>query len=360
MAGRKHNFNPGPAALPLTVLEKAQRNLVDHEGLGLSLLEMSHRAKDFEAILEKATATISELYGLPADHDVLFLQGGASLQFAMVPLNLGPGGAYVNTGEWSTRAVKEAQIVGRGTEVWSSEKEAFRSVPQPGEKIAIPADAPYVHITTNNTIYGTQWHHTPDYGKPLVADMSSDFLSRPVDFAKVDLAYAGAQKNAGPAGVTLVIGKKSLLHEFRGAPTVPTVLRYATHGKAKSLYHTPPTFAIYVVGLVAEWVKGQGGLAAMHERNLEKARAVYAAIDERPELYRGHAEVHSRSLMNVTFRLASEAQETAFLAQAKERGLIGLKGHRSVGGLRASLYNAVPMASVEALVDLMRSFEAKA
>ncbi len=357
MATRKHNFNPGPAALPLTVLETAQRNLVDHEGLGLSLLEMSHRSKEFEAILDHAKRTIAELYGLPDTHDVLFLQGGASLQFAMVPLNLGAGGAYVNTGEWSTRALKEAQTLhGRAYEVWTSEPAKFTRVPRPDEKLAVPADATYLHYTTNNTIFGTQFHSVPETDKPLVADMSSDFLSRPIDFTKIALAYAGAQKNAGPSGVTIVVGRKDLLHAFHGAATVPVILRYATHGKQNSLYHTPPTFGIYLCGLVAEWVKAQGGLAAMHERNVEKANAIYGVIDERADLYRGHAEPDSRSLMNVTFRMASEAQEQAFLEQAKKRGLLGLKGHRSVGGLRASIYNAVPKAAVDALVDLMRSF----
>lgn len=356
MTGRKHNFNPGPGALPLTVLERLQRNLVDHEGLGLSVLEMSHRSKDFERIIDQARASIAGLYGLPGDYEVLFLQGGASLQFAMVPLNLGPGGAYVNTGAWSTKALKEARTVGEAHEVWSAAEGGFRRVPRPDEKLEVPDGAPYLHLTTNNTIYGIQWHHVPEVGVPLVADMSSDFLSRPVDLTRFDLVYAGAQKNAGPAGVTVVIGRRSLLREFRGDPKTPTMLRYATHAAKDSLYNTPNTFGIYAVGLVVEWVREQGGLEAMAERNAEKARAVYAAIDERPELYRGHAEPDSRSQMNVTFRLTDEALEAKLLAAAAERGILGLKGHRSVGGLRASLYNAVPMASVEVLVDLMRSF----
>lgn len=355
---RLHNFNAGPSILPLPVLEEAQRNLIDHQGLGLSVLEMSHRSPAFEAIVERAMATLRRLLALPDDYEILFLQGGASLQFAMVPLNLGQGGAYVNTGVWAQKAIKEAEIVGASPQViWSAEANGFRSVPAPDEKLDVPAGAPFVHTTSNNTIYGTQYHHVPDVAAPIVCDMSSDFLSQPFDISRMGLVYAGAQKNAGPSGVTLVIGRRDWLRAFRGPATTPTMLRYKTHADNGSLYNTPPTFGIWLCALVFDWVEAQGGVAAMARRAEEKAQMLYEVIDRRSDLFRGHAEVASRSWMNVTFTLPTPELEERFLAEAEARGCIGLKGHRLVGGLRASIYNAMPLESVEVLADLMDGWQ---
>lgn len=354
---RKHNFNAGPSILPLPVLEEAQKNLVDTEGLGLSILEMSHRSDAFDGILSRATTALRKLLDLPDGYEVLFLQGGASLQFAMVPLSFGTGGAYVNTGVWSQKAIEEARRVGTAHEIWTDEKAGFRKTPRPGEVLAVPEGSPYLHVTTNNTIFGTRWRHVPDVAVPLVADMSSDILSEPLDVSKFGLIYAGAQKNAGPSGVTLVIGRRDLLAAFKGPQTTPTMLRYDTHLKAGSLYNTPSTFGIYVCALVYEWILATGGLEAMARRNEEKARLLYDAIDRRPDVYRGHAERDHRSLMNVTFTLPTAEAEKRFLAEAEGRGCIGLAGHRLVGGLRASIYNAMPLESVEVLADLMDRFE---
>lgn len=355
---RLHNFNAGPSILPLPVLEEAQRNLVDHQGLGLSVLEMSHRSPAFEAIVDRAKATLRRLAAIPDDYEILFLQGGASLQFAMVPLNLGQGGAYVNTGVWSQKAIKEAQIVGAEPRViWSGEADDFRRVPQPGEPLEVPAGAPFVHLTSNNTIYGTQFHHVPAFDAPIVCDMSSDFLSQPFDMGRMGLVYAGAQKNAGPSGVTVVIGRRDWLREFHGPPTTPTMLRYKTHADADSLYNTPSTFGIWICALVFDWIEAQGGLAAMARRAEEKAQMLYEVIDRRADLFRGHAETSSRSWMNVTFTLPTPDLEKRFLADAEARGCIGLKGHRLVGGLRASIYNAMPLESVEVLADLMDGWQ---
>jgi len=353
---RKFNFNPGPSTLPLPALEEAQRRLVDH-GEGLSVLEMSHRSPTFQAILDDAKKTLGRLLSLPDDYDVLFLQGGASLQFAMVPMNLGPGGAYVNTGSWSEKALAEAKTVGEATEIWSSKEGGHRRVPRPDEKLEVPSGAPYLHITTNNTIYGTQWRHVPDSPVPLVADMSSDFLSRPLDVSKFGLFYAGAQKNAGPSGVTVVVGKRSVLENFSGASWVPKILRYQTHAKADSLYNTPSTFGIWLCGLVFRWIESEGGLEEMARRAETRAALLYEAIDRRPDVFLGHAEKESRSRMNVTFRLPSEEAEKRFLAEAEAAGCIGLKGHRSVGGIRASIYNALPLEAVETLASLMDRFQ---
>jgi len=352
---RKFNFNPGPATLPLPVLEEAQRRLVDH-GEGLSIVEMSHRSSSFERILEDAKAALRRLLRIPDDYEILFLQGGASLQFAMVPLNLGFGGAYVVTGSWSEKALEEARVVGEAVEVWSDREGGFRRVPRPDEKFEVPAGAPYLHITTNNTIYGTQWHHVPDSPVPLVADASSDILSRPLDVSKFGLLYAGAQKNAGPSGVTVVIGRRALLEGFSGAPTVPKILRYATHAKAKSLYNTANTFGIWLCKLVFEWIEREGGLEEMERRAKERAALLYDVIDRRSDVFLGHAQKESRSLMNVTFRLPTEEAEKRFLAEAEAAGCIGLKGHRSVGGIRASIYNAMPLEGVQALARLMEGF----
>lgn len=355
---RKHNFNAGPSALPLEVLEEAQKNLVDHHGLGLSVLEMSHRTPEFEGILDHAKKTIAKLVGLPDTYDVLFLQGGASLQFSMVPMNLGKGGVYVNTGVWAKKALEEANVVGTAKEIWTDKEHNFRTVPAPGTKFHHP-EAPYVHTTSNNTIYGTQWQHTPEVSGTLhVCDMSSDIFSRPLDIEKYDLIYAGAQKNAGPSGVTILIGKKVVFESFKGEAWVPKFLRYPTHFSNNSLFNTPPTFAIYLCSLVFDWIERQGGLVGIQKRNEEKAGLIYEQIDRRPELFTGHARKEARSRMNITFTMPTPEHEKKFLAQAKEAGCIGLKGHRDVGGLRASVYNAVPVDSVKVLANLMAKFEA--
>lgn len=354
---RKHNFNAGPSVLPLPVLEAAAKDLVDTKGLGLSVLEMSHRSKDFEAILAHAKETLARLLALPDDYDVLFLQGGASQQFAMVPMNLGSGGAYVTTGSWSQKALAEAKVVGEATEIWTDQAANFKRVPRPDEKLEIPAGAPFLHYTTNNTIFGTEWRHVPQASVPLVADMSSDILSRPLDVSRFGIIYAGAQKNAGPSGVTLVIGKRSILSGFAGPAWVPTILRYKTHAKADSLYNTPNTFGIWLCSMVFDWIEREGGLQAMEKRAEAKAGRLYEVIDRRPDVYRGHAEKESRSRMNVTFTMGSPEAEKRFLEEAKAKGCIGLAGHRSVGGLRASIYNALPMESVEVLASLMEKFQ---
>lgn len=352
---RAHNFNAGPSALPLPVLEEAQRRLVDH-GEGLSVLEMSHRSKAFQAILDEAKERLARLLSIPEDYEILFLQGGASLQFGMVPMNLGPGGAYVTTGSWAEKALGEARLVGTAHEVWSAKSTDFRKVPRSDEQLPLPEGSPYLHICTNNTIYGTQWHHFPQV-PCLVADMSSDILSRPLNVSKFGLIYAGAQKNAGPAGVTLVIGRRELLREFRGEPTVPKILRYGTHVDAGSLYNTANTFGVWLCALVYRWIEEQGGLREMERQARRKAQRLYEVIDTRPDVFTGHAEASARSWMNVVFRLPTQEAEQRFLQEAREAGCVGLEGHRSVGGVRASIYNAVPMESVEVLATLMERFE---
>lgn len=362
MSKRTYNFNAGPAALPLAVLKSVQSELVDYQGLGLSVMEMSHRSPEYGAIIDAARATITRLYDVPSTHEVLFLQGGASLQFAMVPLNLGSGGAFINTGTWTSRALAEAGRIGPASEIWSSKAGGFRAVPSADTPLTVPDGTPYVHYASNNTIYGTQYQHLPAVrtaaGAPVprVCDMSSDFLSRPVDVGAFDVIFAGAQKNAGPSGVCVVIIKKSLSRAFTGAPSTPIILRYQTQAEKGSMYNTPNTFGIYVLGKVARWVEDQGGLAAIHAQNQRKAAALYAAIDAHP-LAKGHAEVPSRSLMNVTFNLQTPEQEAALLAQASAAGIIGLKGHRSVGGLRASIYNAVPREAIDAVIELLGAFK---
>lgn len=357
MTARAYNFNAGPSALPLEVLQQAREELVNFNGTGMSLMEMSHRSKEYEEVHAETAALFRELLGIPDGYKVLFVQGGASTQFAMVPLNLaGPGrsGAYVLTGSWAKKAYREAQLLGGATVAASTEGEHLARMPKPDE-LSIPADAAYLHLTSNETIEGTQWSQYPDTGGvPLVADMSSDILSRPVDVSRFGLIYAGAQKNLGPAGVTVVIIREDLVRE--PAWPVPTMLRYETHAKHDSLYNTPPTFAIYMMNLVLKWIKRNGGAAAMEARNREKADLLYAAIDASGGFYRGCAQPDSRSIMNVTFRLADGELEKRFLAEAAANGFVGLKGHRSVGGLRASIYNAVPLEHVRSLVDFMNEF----
>jgi len=354
---RIHNFNAGPAALPLPVLEEIRDSFLDFQGTGMSITEISHRSKPFDAVINSAVGRVRRLLGLDDHYKVLFVQGGASLQFAMVPLNLLPDGAsadYVNTGTWSTKAIQEARLLGKTVRVAaSSEDRDFAHIPPAP---AFDPQAAYIHITSNNTIKGTQWGAFPDAGRaPLVADMSSDILSRAFDPRPFGLIYAGAQKNIGPAGVCLVIVREDML--ARVPAGLPTMLRYTTFSEKNSLYNTPPCFAIYTLELVLKWLEETvGGLAAMETVNRRKSDLLYQVLDG-SGFYRGTADADSRSRMNVTFRLGSESLEQAFLAEAQAQGFGGLKGHRSVGGCRASLYNAVTLESVAALVDFMGDFE---
>ena len=356
---RVFNFSAGPAVLPLEVLEEAQRDLVALPGVGMSILEISHRSPKFDEVIQGCEADLRKLAGIPANYHVLFLQGGASLQFSMVPMNLltaDTSADYVVTGSWSQKAVKEAKRVGGVKIAASTESEKFARIPKQGE-LTLDPGADYVHITTNNTIFGTEWHYVPDVGSvPLVADTSSDMYSRPIDVSRYGLIYAGAQKNLAPAGLTLVIVRDDLVK--RSPTSIPTMLQYSVHAENKSLYNTPPVFAIYIMGLVMKWIIAQGGLAAMEQHNTRKADKLYAEID-RTGFYRGHAQKDSRSRMNVTFRLPSEELEKKFAKEATAAGLDGLKGHRSVGGLRASVYNAFPEAGIDALVSFMKEFERK-
>ncbi len=354
--GHIYNFNPGPAALPLPVLEEAQKDLLNYKGEGISVLEMSHRSKTFDGIIKDAERLLKEIMEIPDNYKVLFMQGGATLQFAAVPLNLigdGQFAEYVNTGSWSKKAIQEAQKLGKNVRVVaSSEEESFSYIPK---EISVSSDAAYLHITSNNTIFGTQFHTFPETGNvPLIADMSSDIACRKVDVSKFALIYAGAQKNMGPAGVTVVIIREDLLE--KSPDNIPTMTSYKIIGGKDSLYNTPPTFAVYIVKLVLEWMKAQGGLEKIEQINRQKAKLIYDVLDS-SDFYRGTARADSRSLMNVTFRLPSEELEKKFVAEALENGMLGLKGHRSVGGIRASIYNAVPMEAVEKLVDFMKTFE---
>ena len=356
---RVFNFSAGPAVLPLGVLEEAQRDLLSLPGVGMSILEVSHRSKPFEDILAGCEADLRKLGGIPENYQVLFLQGGASLQFSMVPMNLltpGSSADYVVTGAWSQKAVKEAKRVGGVKIAATTERENFTRVP-PQSELTLDPGAAYVHYTTNNTIFGTEFQYLPDTGSvPLIADASSDIFSRPLDVSKYALIYAGAQKNLAPAGVTLVIIRDDMLK--RTPASLPTMLQYGVHAENKSMYNTPPVFAIYIMRLVATWLLKQGGLAEVDRRNARKADKLYAAID-RTGFYRGHATKDSRSRMNVTFRLPSEDLEKRFAKEATAAGLDGLKGHRSVGGMRASIYTAFPEEGIDALVQFMAEFERK-
>lgn len=356
-ANRVYNFNPGPATLPLEVLKETQAEFLNFNNSGMSILEISHRAKQYAEVHAKAKADIKELMGLGDDYEVLFCQGGASTQFAMVPLNFASKehpGNYVLSGSFATKAYKEAELLGVGEIAASSKDREFRHIPTQDE-LKINPEAAYVHLCYNNTIYGTEYHYVPDTkGVPLFADMSSDMLSRPVDFKKFDLIYAGVQKNLGPAGVVLVVAKKELL--AKSPETLPTMFRYSTFLKKDSLYNTPPAFCIYMVGKVAAWIKAQGGLAEMEKRNKKKAALLYDAIDNSNGFYRGHADKDSRSFMNVTFRLPNEELEAKFVAEALANGLSGVKGHRSVGGMRASIYNAMPYEGALKLAEFMDKF----
>ena len=361
---RIYNFNAGPAVLPLEVLEEAQRELVDFQGTGMSILESSHRAKAYDAVHREAEANLRELLGVPDDYAVLFLQGGASTQFSMVPMNLllpGTSADYVNSGSWANKAVKEAQKVGAVNVIANTAKDIPTRIPAM-ESLAFTPGAAYVHITSNETIAGAQWKAFPKTEAPLVADMSSDILSRPFDMKDFGLVYAGAQKNLGPSGVTLVVVRKDLAAK---APAgLPTMLDYRTHIDSDSLYNTPPTFGIYLLCLVTRWVK-KVGKENLFRQNVEKAAKLYAAIDASGGFYKGTAVPECRSDMNVTFRIfpdgatASEEMEKKFVAEAAAAGFAGLKGHRSVGGLRASIYNAFPPQGVADLVAFMDEFQKK-
>jgi phosphoserine aminotransferase len=359
MTDRIYNFSAGPAVLPEPVLRKAQEAIWNVAGSGIGIMEHSHRGKVFDRILDEAEANCRALAGITDDYAVLFLQGGASLQFSMVPMNLLPAGRtadYLLTGVWAQKAIKEAKILGGTVHIAaSSEDTSFDRIPK-ADEIAYSPNPAYVHLTTNNTIYGTQWRSEPAMpaGVPLVADTSSDMYSRPIDVRKYGLVYAGAQKNLGPSGVVLVIVRKDLVEA--GPKTLPTMLQYRTFAAERSLYNTPPTLGIYLVGEVFKWIQEQGGLAAMAEHNASKAKLLYDYIDG-SDFFRGTVQPDSRSLMNVCFRAPTEELESKFIAEATKRGLDGLKGHRSVGGMRASIYNACPRAAVEALVKLMKEFE---
>ena len=344
--------------LPIPVLEQAQRELISLPGVGMSVMEISHRSKTFEDLLGTAIADLRELAGIPASYRVLMLQGGASLQFSMVPMNLlGPGQTadYVDTGSWAEKAAKEASRVGTVKVTGSTKADGYNRIPSPSE-LAFTPGAAYVHITTNNTIEGTEWRSLPDVARdvPLVADASSDILSGPIDIDRFGLIYAGAQKNLGPSGVTLVIVREDLLS--RSKSDLPVMLNYKVQADNNSLYNTPNTFGIYILGLTMKWLKSLGGLTAIARINERKAGKLYAEID-RTGFYRGTAQPASRSRMNVTFRLRSEELEKMFEKEATSAGLDGLKGHRSVGGMRASIYNAFPEEGVDALVDFMKEFE---
>jgi phosphoserine aminotransferase len=356
---RVYNFSSGPAVLPVPVLELIQRDLVTLPGIGMSILEVSHRSKVFEGVIQQAEADIRALADIPANYKVLFLQGGASLQFSMVPLNLltpGSTADYIITGSWTDKAAKEARKVGSVNIAASTEADNFTRIPSQSE-LSLTANAAYVHLTSNNTIEGTQWHMLPDVGDaPLVSDASSDLFCGPIDISKYGLIYAGAQKNLGPSGATLVIIREDLL--ARSAKSLHTMLNYTVHAENGSLYNTPPCFAIYTLGLVMRWLRDRGGLAAVGAVNQRKADTLYAELD-RTGYWRPTARTQDRSLMNVTFRLATEELEKKFVKESTAAGFDGLKGHRSVGGMRASIYNAFPEEGVDALVEFMREFERK-
>lgn len=356
---RAYNFNPGPGVLPLEVLQQAQAELLDFKGTGMSVMEISHRSKEFEGVIQTAEADLRELLGIPSNYKIMFLQGGASLQFTMLPMNIRPAGSsadYIVTGSWSKTAIKEAQKLGTTRAAANSEADGFNCIPT---NLDLDPKAAYLHFTSNETIHGVEYSSepTPPDGVPLVCDGSSDFISRPIDISKYALLYAGAQKNAGPSGVTIVIVRDDMIE--RTPANLPVMLDYKALAASGSLHNTPPSFAIYMVGLVFKWAKKQGGLAAVEKTNRTKASLIYNAIDESGGFYRGHARLEARSLMNIPFRLPSEELENAFAKEAKNNNLIGLKGHRSVGGMRASIYNAMTVEGAQELVKFMQEFQKK-
>jgi len=357
---RVYNFNPGPAALPLEVLQQAQAEMLDYKGTGMSVMEISHRSKEFEAIVSDAQNDLRDLLKIPDNFKILFLQGGASLQFAMVPMNFRPAWAsadYIVTGTWSKKALKESQKLGIAKAAANMETENFTSLPAQAN-LKLDPKAAYLHFTSNETIHGVEYftEPVPPAGIPLICDASSDFASHPIDVSKYAMIYAGAQKNAGPAGVVICIIREDLLGKVPA--NLPNLLDYKALAEENSLLNTPPCWSVYIVGLVLKWAKGLGGLSAIEKRNKTKADLVYKAIDESGGFYRGHAK-SDRSRMNLTFRLPNEALEDQFASEAKKNDLIGLKGHRSVGGMRASLYNALPVDASEVLVKFMKEFQQK-
>ncbi|MCB0742363.1 MAG: 3-phosphoserine/phosphohydroxythreonine transaminase [Ignavibacteriae bacterium] len=358
MEKRIYNFSAGPAILPEEVLKEAQEQLFSYKDTGMSVMEMSHRSKAYDEIFKGAQNDLRKLLKIGDDYDVLFLQGGATLQFSMVPLNLMPPNNkadYINTGAWSKKAIKEAKRVGEVNVAATSESTNFNRIPKQ-EELKLNADASYVHFTSNNTIFGTEFRNEPEVGNvPLVCDASSDFLHKFVDINKYGLIYAGSQKNMGPAGVTVVIIKRDLLQ--RSSDNLHTYLNYKVHSEGDSLYNTPATFSIYVVGLVYKWLLNMGGLDEMYKRNVEKANILYDYIDASDGYYKGTAEKEDRSLMNVTYRLPNEDLEKKIIAEASAKGFSGIKGHRSVGGIRASIYNAFPKKGVSDLVEFMKDFK---
>jgi len=354
---RKHNFNPGPSVLPEYTLEQTSKAVLDLNGIGMSILEISHRSKEFEAILAEAQQLFKELLNIPEGYSILFLGGGASLQFAMIPYNfLNTKAAYLNSGAWASKAMKEAKYFGEVIEVASSKADNYTYIPK---NYVVPDDVDYFHVTTNNTIYGTELKKDPDVKVPLFADASSDILSRPMDVSKYGIIYGGAQKNLGPAGVAFVIIKNDLLGNIKRS--IPAMLDYRTHVENNSLYNTPPLFAIFACLQTLKWLKSLGGVEAIYKRNVEKAQLLYDEID-RNKLFRCPVrDVEDRSLMNVCFVMNEEYKEleAEFLEFSKTKGIVGIKGHRSVGGFRASIYNALPRESVVTLVEAMKEFEAK-
>jgi phosphoserine aminotransferase len=357
MEERVFNFSPGPATLPYEVLVQAGKDVVNFQGTGIGLIEISHRSKEFMAVATEAEVNLRELMEIPENYKILFLQGGASSQFFMIPMNLlgkGKKATYLNTGTWAKKAIKEAKLFGEIDVPYSSEATSFNRVPGRRE-YEIAEDSEYLYFVSNNTIYGTQFPEFPETEKMLISDMSSDILSRPVDISKFGLIFAGAQKNLGPAGVTIVIIREDLLE--RSPENTPTMLSYKTHADKGSMFNTPPCFAIYAVGEVLKWLKKQGGVKVIEERNREKASLIYDVIDS-SDYYIGHAEKESRSLMNISFNLPTAELEAKFIGEAAAAGLNGLKGHRSIGGCRASIYNAFPREGVVKLIDFMKKFEA--
>lgn len=355
---RVHNFNAGPAVLPEEVMLEAQADFFNYKGMGLSVMEMSHRSKEYQEIIDAANAAVKRIYGLGDDYEVLFLQGGASMQFLMLPMNFafdGKQANYINTGVWSKKAIGEAKKIGKAVHVAAtSEDRNFSYIPK---NWTLSDDPSYLHITTNNTIFGTEWKVDPVVPDniPLIADMSSNFMSKPIDAKLYSLIYAGAQKNVGPSGTAVVIIRKELLE--RAIPGLPNMLDYNVHAKNGSMYNTPATFTIYMIGLVLNWIENYGGLEKIEQNNIVKAKYIYDAIDDSDGFYKGTVDKEDRSLMNITFRMNSEELENLFISEAKKNGMIGLKGHRDVGGCRASTYNSLPLPAAHALAEFMRTFQ---
>ncbi len=355
---RVYNFSPGPCTLPLPALEKAQGEFLDFHGSGMSIIESSHRGAEFKAVHADTKTLMREVMGIPENYHILFLGGGASLQFTMVPQNFIPAGGsadYINTGTWAKKAIKEANLVAKANVAASSEADNFTYIPAP-DTFQIDPDAAYFHFTSNNTIFGTEWHAYPRTDRPLICDMSSDIMSHTLDVSQFAMIYAGAQKNLGPAGVTVVIIRDDFAQTANSG--LPTMLSYATHIEKDSMFNTPPVFGVYLIKLVLEWVRDQGGLSGIEAVNRQKAELLYGSIDASGGYYRGTAHEGSRSWMNATMRLESEELENKFIAEAATIGLNGLKGHRSVGGIRVSMYNAMPLAGIEKLTDFMAKFKA--